>query len=191
MDATRASLLIRVRNPGDREAWREFDGLYRPLMMRYARAAGLAPADAEDIAQQCLVELIERMPQFKYAPERGGFRRWLRVFVRYRIRNHMRRRRDQSARTGDFRRPQSRERVPAEVWEQIWLQEHLAYCLEQVRSDIDPQTYEIFRRYVLDEWSVTRVCKTLGVTPNQVYITKTRVAERLRKAMTALLGEAA
>lgn len=191
MDETRASLLLRVRNPGDREAWREFDGLYRPLIVRYARTAGLSHADADDVAQQCLLELTDRLPKFEYEARRGGFRRWLRVFVRYRVRNHFRGRREQSARTGDFQRPQRRERVPAEVWERIWLQEHLSYCLEQVRSEIEPQTYEIFQRYVIDEWPVKQVCDTLGVTPNQVYITKSRVADRLRTAMAALLGDAA
>lgn len=191
MDATRASLLLRVRDPGDREAWQEFDSLYRPLITRFARAAALSHADADDVAQQCLMELTERLPNFEYEARRGGFRRWLRVFVRYRIRNHLRKRREHNARTGDFRRPQFRESAPAELWERIWLQEHLAYCLERVRADIEPLTYEVFQRYVIDEWPVKRVCDELGVTPNQVYITKTRVADRLRTAMLALLGDAA
>lgn len=191
MDDTRPSLLIRVRDPRDGEAWRQFDELYRPLIVRFARAAGLPAADADDLGQECLTELVRRLPQFEYDRARGGFRRWLRVFVRYRVRNYFRKRREQNARTGDFTRPQDRESSPSQVWERIWLQEHMHYCLEQIRDEFEPQTYAAFKHYVLDEWPVSRVCEALGVNANQVYIAKSRVAARLRVVMAELLGDAA
>ena len=184
------SLLARVKERADTAAWSQFTALYRPLLVRYARSWGLQPVDADDLAQECLVELMRRMPAFEYDRCRGGFRRWLRVFVSYRIRNHLRKRREPSGRTGDFERPQQRERGPVEAWDRIWLQEHLKYCLDRIRPDFEPRTFNAFRHAVIQEWPIPRVCETLGMNANQVYIAKSRVAGRLRETMVGLLGDA-
>jgi hypothetical protein len=52
---TRASLLIRVRDPADQAAWHEFVEIYRPVILRLARQKGMQEADADDVAQQVLV----------------------------------------------------------------------------------------------------------------------------------------
>ena len=191
MHTTRISLLLRVKDHADTAAWREFVDLYRPLIIRYARARGVPADDAEDLAQDCLAELARKLPEFEYDRRRGGFKRWLRVFVDFRARNHFRKRRDAIARTGDLRRPQSREDDPAEVWGRLWLQQHLRFCLERIRPDFEQQTYEAFERYVIDEWPVERVCKSLHMNANQVYIAKSRISGRLRTEMVELLGEVA
>jgi len=46
---TRASLLLRLRDAQDGEAWREFVDLYAPLVYGYARKQGLQDADAADL----------------------------------------------------------------------------------------------------------------------------------------------
>ena len=38
---TRESLLVRVKDPSDRDAWNEFVQIYRPAIYRLARARGL------------------------------------------------------------------------------------------------------------------------------------------------------
>ena len=45
---TRPSLLIRVRDPADADAWRQFLDLYGPLVYRFARKRGLQDADAAE-----------------------------------------------------------------------------------------------------------------------------------------------
>jgi WD40 repeat protein len=45
---TRASLLIRVRDPADQAAWHEFVEIYRPVILRLARQKGMQEADAEE-----------------------------------------------------------------------------------------------------------------------------------------------
>lgn len=36
MDETRSTLLIRLRDRGDQEAWQIFDQLYRPMLVGFA-----------------------------------------------------------------------------------------------------------------------------------------------------------
>ncbi len=50
--ATRQSLLVRLKDPRDEQAWSEFVAIYTPLVDRLARAKGLQPADAADLAQE-------------------------------------------------------------------------------------------------------------------------------------------
>lgn len=49
---TRVSLILRLPDAGDAEAWNEFVGLYRPLIFSLARRGGLQPADAEELTQR-------------------------------------------------------------------------------------------------------------------------------------------
>lgn len=54
---TRHSLLVRVRDPRDHEAWDQFARIYRPVAYRLARAHGLQDADAEELAQSVLMAI--------------------------------------------------------------------------------------------------------------------------------------
>ena len=53
--ATRASLLVRLRDPRDGGAWSQFVDLYAPLVFGYARKHGLQHADTTDLTQEVLL----------------------------------------------------------------------------------------------------------------------------------------
>ncbi len=61
MEDTRSTLLVRLRDPTDQDAWRTFDELYRPMLVGYACARGLDQADAEDVAQQCIQAVLKQI----------------------------------------------------------------------------------------------------------------------------------
>ena len=88
-DSTRASLLSRVRDPGDAASWREFDARYRDLVLRYCRRSGLQESDAEDVRQGMMMTLARRMRSFEYRPEVGRFRDYLRTCTRRAITKHL------------------------------------------------------------------------------------------------------
>ena len=48
---TRASFLLRLRDPRDPEAWVEFVSLYEPAIYRVLRRTGLQDADAQEVLQ--------------------------------------------------------------------------------------------------------------------------------------------
>src|ERR1700730_12188334 len=75
---TPASLLERLRRPGDAHAWARFVELYTPLLYDWARRAGLQQADAADLVQEVLVLLFQKLPEFTYDRQRS-FRGWLRT----------------------------------------------------------------------------------------------------------------
>src|SRR4051812_16701923 len=76
MADTPLTLLDRLREPHQPEAWDRFVRLYAPLLLHWAAGQGLQPADAEDLAQTVLVKLVRLLPGYG---RRGGqtFRGWL------------------------------------------------------------------------------------------------------------------
>jgi len=188
LETTRPSLLQRVKNPRDNESWREFYQLYQPLLYRYARARGLNRENADEVTQQCLTILSEKMPEFEYSKEKGGFKHWLRRITNNKINDFFKKRRLPLAQSADFRRPQETELSPDELWERQWQKKHLQYCLKLIRPEVATTTFQAFEYHVLCGWSVDRVSKTLGLSTDQVYTAKSRITRRLRAKMRELLG---
>jgi RNA polymerase sigma factor (sigma-70 family) len=85
--ATRASLLLRLRDPHDEDAWRQFVELYAPLVYGYARKQGLQYADAADLSQEVLRVVVGAIGRLDYDPSRGAFRNWLFTVVRRKLSN--------------------------------------------------------------------------------------------------------
>ncbi|MCA9218553.1 MAG: hypothetical protein KDB27_36040 [Planctomycetales bacterium] len=52
MTTTAISLLVRLREPTDREAWNRFVNLYGPMMYRWAKNTGMKPEDASDLVRR-------------------------------------------------------------------------------------------------------------------------------------------
>src|SRR6516162_4708756 len=87
--ATRASLLIRLRDGGDAEAWQEFVHLYAPVIYGFARKRGLQDADAADMMQEVLRSVSGAAQRLDYDPSRGTFRGWLFTVTRNKIFNFL------------------------------------------------------------------------------------------------------
>src|SRR5712691_5906441 len=84
---TRASLLVRLRDPRDGAAWGEFVDLYAPLVYGYLRKQGLQDADAADLSQEVLGAVAGAVGRLEYDPRRGAFRNWLFTMVRRKLSN--------------------------------------------------------------------------------------------------------
>lgn len=186
MPATRSSLLFRVRDRNDAESWSEFDRLYRPLLTSYARARGLRAGEAEEIAQRCLSAVAGVMHKFK---RDHSFRGWLRGMVNRKVADFIAEKaRFRQADTALLLNAVDPAPTPDELWQRIWNRAHLRHCLDSLRADFATHTLQAFTLYVLQGEPVVDICSRLGMTPNQVYVAKSRVMRRLRERATDVLA---
>src|SRR5439155_25869693 len=88
---TRLSLLIRLRNRDDGEAWSRFVDVYGPLVYGQARRHGLSDADAADRMQEVLLAVARGVE--RYDAGRGPFRKWLYAVAMNKVRSFWKQRR--------------------------------------------------------------------------------------------------
>ena len=78
---TRASLIARLSDSQDVEAWQEFVEIYLPLLYRLARRKGVQHADAEELGQEVLIAVSRAIHRWEPDPETvnpvPGGRVWL------------------------------------------------------------------------------------------------------------------
>jgi RNA polymerase sigma-70 factor (ECF subfamily) len=188
---TRASLLRRVGNVADQQAWAEFDRVYRRLILAVARRRGLNDAEAEDIAQETLRTLVRVMPRFEYAPERCRFRGWLRQQADRRITDYLRRQPQDvvsPVTTDDTRRTATVERVPDpaslepdRLWEEEWRRSVIHLALDKLRRSVRPLHYQAFYLHAIKGRTSWQVARDLGMGVARVYLLKHRVGHKFKR----------
>ena len=181
---TSASLLERLRDRGDAQAWQKLVLLYTPLMRDWLRPAGLQAADADDLTQRVLEVVVRKLPQFQHDGRPGAFRAWLRAITVNLLREFWRTRPPavQSAQSAALL---EQLEDPAGDLSRWWDAEHnrhiLNGLLRLIERDFAANTWRAFRRVVLDDRPADAVAAELGMTVNAVLIAKSRVLSRLRQ----------
>lgn len=189
-ETTKPTLLARVRDPSDSDAWREFDAIYRPVLVRFACSRGLGLEQAEEVAQECLFRLSQRMASFEYDPSKGRFRGWLKTIVIRLVIDSRQKLRPRTAESAILRNATDSAENPERAYERLELQGLVWNCLERIRESLrGEQTYEVFCRRVMDGWSVERICREYDVTRNQVDGIKFRVGRMIGKMVVELFGD--
>jgi RNA polymerase sigma-70 factor (ECF subfamily) len=186
MPTTRQTLLHRVRDPADREAWEEFFELYAPLLERYARACGLARADAEEVRDQCLEVLARRLPAFEYRRAKGSFQAWLHGIARGKVVDLLRARKVRPRESVALERLGGPEPAPDELWEREWRAEHLRHALRRLQREMDPARFRAFELLLVEELPVPEVARRTGFSAPQIYKLKSAALRRVRAVLERL-----
>jgi RNA polymerase sigma-70 factor (ECF subfamily) len=188
---TRASLLVRIRNAQDQEAWRHFVRIYAPVVYGYARKSGLQDADAADLTQEVLRAVSAAAGQLNYDPKRGSFRSWLFTVAHHKICDLLAQQRRQGRGTGGARVQEMLEAqtAPSEdkaLWEKEYEQRLFNWAAEQVRDRFHDATWQAFWQTAVEGKSGKEVAERLGMTVAAVYLAKSRVMARLREQIQQL-----
>jgi RNA polymerase sigma-70 factor (ECF subfamily) len=182
---TRPSLLVRLRDARDAEAWREFVELYGPIVYRFGRRHRLQDADAADLTQDVLRGVCAGMGRFNYDPRRGSFRGWLFTLSHRKLYDLLARRRRQEQASGDSAAQELLDELPAPDSEEVWNQEHerqlFAWAAEQVRGQFTETTWRAFWATGVEGRDAAAVAEELNLSVGSVYVAKSRVQARLRE----------
>lgn len=193
MSLTSASLLERLAHPSDEQAWRRLLDLYTPLLQGWLHRHGLQSSDADDLVQEVLAVVVRELPGFEHNHRPGAFRHWLRAILTNRLRAFWKARQHRPVAPGSssFQAAVDQLEDDKSGLSQLWDDEHnrhvVGKLLDQIRSQVAPNTWLAFYRVSLEGKAEEVVAAELGLTVNAVFIAKSRVLNRLRQEGRGLI----
>ena len=191
IDLTSTTLLDRVGlSPNDEVAWARFVALYGSKIRGWCRRWGLQDADSEDVTQDVLLRLAQKLGAFNYDPSRS-FRGWLRTVTQNALADFLAARKRQCSGSGDdavleqLQSVQARDDLIEHLKDQFD-SEIVALACARARARVETQTWEAFRLTAYEGCSGDDVAKRLGMTRATVFKAKSRVLEFLREEIKQL-----
>jgi RNA polymerase sigma-70 factor (ECF subfamily) len=183
---TRISLILRLAEPADVQAWEEFAAVYGPALYRLALRRGLQSADAEDVAQEILFAVARAIERFEPDQQRARFRTWLSRIARNLLADFC---------AGRAKRPLT------QLVSDSWLREAsvvacddgaldafdhefkcalFQFAANRVRERVSADTWSAFEGTAVQGRASEQVAAELAVPVGNVYVARCRVLKMLR-----------
>ena len=193
---TSPSLLRRVQHDaGDQTAWGAFVERYGPRIYAWCRHWQLQESDAQDVTQEVLLQLVQKLRHVEYAPARS-FRAWLKTIVHHAWQDFLDRRQRAGLGSGDsavlerLNSVEARDNLEQQL-QDVLDREVLEEALARVRQRVAPHTFEAFRLLTFEGLSGAEVAPRVGMQVTMVYVAKSKVQKLLREEIEALEGRGA
>jgi len=183
--ATRVTLLEKLSDRHDEDAWRDFVSYYRGFIYGLIRRMGMSHSDADEIVQLVLLKSWDKLPDFRYDPSRGKFRGWLGRVTANAVRNYIR---DSTGRfvalenengiainEKEFLSSSSEiERMAEEEW-----QEYLPrLAWKNISGNFGDNVKKVYE-LLLQACGPEEIAEQLGIAVSSVYVYKKRVQDKL------------
>ncbi|QEG24448.1 RNA polymerase sigma factor [Mariniblastus fucicola] len=196
LESTNVSLLARVRcNEGT--AWEMLVELYAPMIYSRCRHHwGLDPADAENVGQEVFRAVARSITGFRRQRE-GSFRKWLRVIIDNKCRDHFRKQSVDVAEGGtqafdliksiaDEINDDSVSDGDAEIGEKSIL---MRQAMRMVQDEFSTRDWKIFWDVIIEDKHRSDTAQNFDVSENVVYLAISRIQKRLRQVFEDLLDD--
>jgi RNA polymerase sigma-70 factor (ECF subfamily) len=193
MIATSQSLLERLRDRADEQSWQRLLTVYEPWLRGWLSRHELQPADVEDVLQDILVVVSNKLPDFVHSGQPGAFRTWLRTILTNRVRHFLRERRHRQAVVAPqplsdwLEQLEDADSALSRQWDLEHDQQLVRRLLASIQAEFSSTTWQVFRMLVLEDRPAAEVAQRFGLTANSVYIAKSRVLARLRVEVRGLV----
>jgi len=193
---TSPTLLGRLgRVPADQAAWGEFAERYGRKIYGWCRRWQLQEADAEDVTQQVLLKLAQKMRTFSYDPARS-FRAWLKTVTHHAWRDFVVGRGRPGGGTGDsgvlelLHSVEARDRLVEDLDEEF-RRDLLEEAMARVRLRVQAHTWEAFRLLAVEGLSGAEAGARLGMKVATVHVARSQVQKLLQEETRRIDGESA
>lgn len=189
MLTTSISLLDRLCLRIDEASWSEFVDLYAPVLCRWTLAAGVQLADAQEITQEVLVFVHQRLDRFRHQGK-GAFRAWLKQATLNKIRELRRRRRVEASHIESWEHLDAlADPKAAAAWDVMYAEGIFQRACELVRPLVEERTWQIFERVYLDRRPAAAVALEFHVSRNMVYVAQCRCLAKVRRIVDRYLDD--
>ena len=183
---THDSLLLRIADANDGDAWRQFVAIYEPVVYRIARQKGMQDADAHDVVQYVMAAVARSIDRWQSDTSRASFRTWL-----YRVANNafvdfIRKRRPDAAAGGSsviriLDEQPDHEALAESTWEHEHRREVFRWAARRIRKEFSESTWAAFTMTTIGDTSPAATAEKLGMTVGSVYTARSRVMRRLKE----------
>jgi RNA polymerase sigma-70 factor (ECF subfamily) len=186
MLTTPPSLLVRLRQSPELEAWERFVEMYTPLLFAWTKRLDLDDHEAADMVQDVFAVLVEQLPRFVYDRDKS-FRAWLKTILLNRWRNHARKRSAENLVGADMDELAEEQDAIPELEEAEYRQYLVSRAMALMQAEFEPVTWKACCEFVMGGRGAEEVARDLGISVNAVYLAKSRVIRRLRAELAGLL----
>lgn len=182
---TRHSLLLRLADARDAEAWSEFVAVYESAVFRFACSRGLQRADAEDVTQKVLQAVLAKAPIWDRTSG-GSFGAWLFRVTRNLAAKTWNAQNDRDVHWSKEEDSNWLEAIPSPSDEEktLFQMEYrkalFHWAADRVRGHFQSETWSAFWMNSVDQVDASVVAEQLGMTKSTVYVAKCRVMKRIR-----------
>ena len=182
---THESLIRRLPNPADVEAWERFMEIYEPLLFRLATGKGLQAADAEDFVQEVVVAVARAVGRWVADESRGSFRAWLFRIAQNLAINFLTRPKHQRLGSGDSQVARLLEEVPApstdssELFVTEYRRELFRWAAQRVREQVSERQWMVFWLTSVEERPIAEVATEYRMSVGSLYIARSRITRRI------------
>ena len=195
--ATRSTLLVRLKDLDNQQAWQEFFDVYWVLLFNFARRAGLNESDAEEVVMETVETVARKIEDFEYNRQRGRFKGWLLTIVRFKLGDRFRKKKRQAQKgeiasldeVGEGQILDADSTELEKIWDTEWQKRLVDMALERVKQLVGHKQYQIFHCYVIQEQDAEEVAEFLEVSKSQVYVAKNRVGKVFEGELKLLAEE--
>jgi RNA polymerase sigma factor (sigma-70 family) len=184
---TRPSLLLRMKDVRDQQAWSEFHQIYQPLIVRLIVQRGLQDVDAHEVAQEVLIAVSKSIGRWESDPARGSFRGWLSRISRNLVVNFLIRRSRHPRGSGNSDFVRWLDEVPAadegesqtfdlERRRQIFL-----WASSEIQMEFHDKHWQAFWQTSVEGREIAEVAQEFGLSAGALYVARSRIMKRLRE----------
>lgn len=192
---TRRSLLVRLRDTRDDEAWNDFVSVYVPVILAYAKRKGLGAEQAADVTQEVLAKVSSVVHTFEYDADKGSFRSWLRTVCKCQLIDFLRRESRHPTPRGDTEAMEFLHNLPDDdfaeqnAWDRDYRRYMLDWAIEKVRPTVTEVTWKAFWMSAMEHRSTKDIARHLSMSEGAVYTARSRVQAKLRSAVEGFRDE--
>ncbi|MCH2205488.1 MAG: sigma-70 family RNA polymerase sigma factor [Lentisphaerales bacterium] len=187
-DNTRETLLIKLKNQYNENAWEEFAEIYRGFIWSILIKMNVSPSDIDDLVQDILLKAWKNLPKFDYQRSRGKFRNWLGLVVSNTARTYFRNKNTTSRILGsldteDQMSPEI-EKLTTDEWQKFISNK----AWESVSKTLTDPVRECFE-LISQGMNLKEVGEKTGFNYNTVCVYKKRIINKISREITRLENE--
>jgi RNA polymerase sigma-70 factor (ECF subfamily) len=193
---TNPTLLDRLCDWRDQDAWVDFVTRYDPLIRLYCRPYRLSPENADELSQRVWIDLARRMRTFRYDPGKT-FRGWLRRLCQSRAIDLLRKQNVDLVLSVENQPVESLlQHAPADIEadedasaDRPRLLQMADQVQSAVRRRVDERTWRVFWNVAVLGQSVREASEAAGMSYYAAFAAQKRVRQMLREEGRRLLAK--